>query len=265
MADLKTDYLDDILAESMNGKRKFRITKSDGSTEDVTLEDISEYTQKGSNFGAGDINNTNQEVNLKFDSDDVVDPMLATEGGFAADALATKKQFDEQNKNLAKIKTYVGSDGKLHFVDSEGADSVLPFSSAIEIYRNGMFETACSGYTSNDGKYFTLQTSAKTTIIACTENPIDVTDLDAMYVKVSYANLEGLNSSAGLGYGLTKGTLTAYKDFLKQTGGGSQASDVYWYYDVSELSGEIYPCVYLYNTFSSYGTGEVRIEKMRIV
>lgn len=100
MADLSTNYMDDILAESMNGKRKYRITRADGSFEEVTLEDISEYEQRGSVFGAGDINRTNQAVNEKFDSGDVVDPMEATEEGFAADAYQTKLQFDEQNKNL---------------------------------------------------------------------------------------------------------------------------------------------------------------------
>ena len=100
MADLPTNYLDDILAQSMNGKRKFRITRPDGTFEEVIIEDISEYSQTGSTFGAGDINRTNQAVNEKFDSEDVVDPMLTTEPGFAADAYKTKLQFDEQNKNL---------------------------------------------------------------------------------------------------------------------------------------------------------------------
>ena len=100
MADLPTNYLDDILAQSMNGKRKYRITRADGTFEEVTLEDVSEYEQVGSNFGAGDINKTNQAVNEKFDSGDVVDPMLTTEPGFAADAYQTKLQFDAQNKNF---------------------------------------------------------------------------------------------------------------------------------------------------------------------
>ena len=100
MADLSTNYMDDILAESMNGKRKYRITRADGSFEEVTLEDISEYEQRGSVFGAGDINRTNQAVNEKFDSGDVVDPMETTVPGFAADALAVKNQFNEQNKKL---------------------------------------------------------------------------------------------------------------------------------------------------------------------
>ena len=102
MADLPTNYLDDILAQSMNGKRKFRITRPDGTFEEVVIEDISEYSQTGSTFGAGDINRTNQAVNEKFDSEDVVDPMLTTEPGFAADAYKTKLQFDEQNKKMEK-------------------------------------------------------------------------------------------------------------------------------------------------------------------
>ena len=108
MADLSTNYMDDILAESMNGKRKYRITRADGSFEEVTLEDISEYEQIGSVFGAGDINRTNQAVNEKFDSGDVVDPMETTVPGFAADALAVKNQFNEQNKKIVgsfEVKT----------------------------------------------------------------------------------------------------------------------------------------------------------------
>lgn len=104
MADLPTNYLDDILAQSMNGKRKYRITRADGTFEEVILEDVSEYEQVGSNFGASDINKTNQAVNEKFDSGDVVDPMLTTEEGFAADAYKTKLQFDEQNKNFGGLK-----------------------------------------------------------------------------------------------------------------------------------------------------------------
>ena len=32
------------------------------------------------------------------------------------------------NNSLTQVKIYVGEDDKLHFIDSEGADSVLPFS-----------------------------------------------------------------------------------------------------------------------------------------
>lgn len=35
-------------------------------------------------------------------------------------------------QNINKIKIYVGSDGKLHFIDSVGADSVIPFSASVD-------------------------------------------------------------------------------------------------------------------------------------
>lgn len=99
MAVLPTNYLDDILAASMGGKRRFRITHEDGSTEEVTIEDVSEYEQVGSPFGSGDVNKTNQAVNEKLDSADVVDPALATVLGFAADAKLTGDALSELNKN----------------------------------------------------------------------------------------------------------------------------------------------------------------------
>lgn len=106
MAVLPTNYLDDILAASMGGKRRFRITHEDGSTEEVTLEDVSEYEQVGSPFGSGDVNKTNQAVNEKLDSADVVDPALATVLGFAADAKLTGDALGKLNKNLTNMKTY---------------------------------------------------------------------------------------------------------------------------------------------------------------
>ena len=105
MAVLPTNYLDDILAASMGGKRRFRITHEDGSTEEVTLEDVSEYEQVGSPFGSGDVNKTNQAVNEKLDSADVVDPALATVLGFAADAKLTGDALSELNKNIATLNS----------------------------------------------------------------------------------------------------------------------------------------------------------------
>ena len=48
--------------------------------------------------------------------------------GKSVDALVVK----EINNNLTKVKTYVGTDGKLHSVDGTGADTVLNFSSGIK-------------------------------------------------------------------------------------------------------------------------------------
>ena len=137
MADLPTNFLDDILSTSMGGKRRFKITRLDGTSEEVTIEDISKYDQVGSTFGAGDINKTNQAVNEKFDSGDVVDPMLTTEPGFAADAYQTKLQFDAQNKNLGGLRFGVDGVGNGGYYKAD--DSFVPFKKQVETatYVNG--------------------------------------------------------------------------------------------------------------------------------
>lgn len=122
MAVLPTNYLDDILAASMGGKRRFRITHEDGSTEEVTLEDVSEYEQVGSPFGSGDVNKTNQAVNEKLDSADVVDPALATVLGFAADAKLTGDALSELNKNSIKLKKY-----NISLVNAKSGNNVYDF------------------------------------------------------------------------------------------------------------------------------------------
>lgn len=66
------------------------------------------------NVGAGGASNAG---NIKYDN---------SLSGLEADNV--QGAVDELNDSLKTVKTYVGEDGKLHFVDSEGADSVLPFS-----------------------------------------------------------------------------------------------------------------------------------------
>lgn len=99
MADLKTNYKDDVLDASKNEKRKFRMIQNDDGT--VSFDDATEYTQQGDAFGAADINATNAKIN-------------------------------EQSQSLTQIKTYVGEDGKLHFINSAGADTVIPFNSGYK-------------------------------------------------------------------------------------------------------------------------------------
>ena len=58
---LPVNFKDDILDASMNGRRRYQlISNSDGT---YSLEDVTEYTQEGSNFGAAQINATNTAVN----------------------------------------------------------------------------------------------------------------------------------------------------------------------------------------------------------
>lgn len=58
-------------------------------------------------------------------------------------------------KMLSNIKTYVGSDSKLHFTDATGADSVLPFKSSIvpTYYTRGSGAHSSWSYTLPAGKF----------------------------------------------------------------------------------------------------------------
>ena len=91
---LKTDYKDAMF----QGSRKYQMIQNDDGT--VSFEDVTEYTQTGDSFGAKDINETNTEVEKKFDSTDVVDPMVTTQAGFAADAKATGDALKSQNSKI---------------------------------------------------------------------------------------------------------------------------------------------------------------------
>lgn len=109
MANLKTDYTDDVLDESMAGKRRFKITHSDGTEETVIIEDASSYLQTGSTYGAADVNKTNQQVN-------------------------------EHSKNLTAsdgvpFRFAVNSDGDYGYITTgeDGADTVRPFRGEFSI------------------------------------------------------------------------------------------------------------------------------------
>lgn len=61
MADLKTNYVDDVLDTTKNQLRKYQQIQNDDGT--VSFFDVTEYTQVGTSFGAKDINDTNAAIN----------------------------------------------------------------------------------------------------------------------------------------------------------------------------------------------------------
>lgn len=101
MADLKTNYVDDVLDTTKNQLRKYQQIQNDDGT--VSFVDVTEYTQVGTSFGAKDINDTNAAIN------DVNGKLVASDN--------TPFRFGV-NKN--------GEYGYI-VTDSEGADSVVPF------------------------------------------------------------------------------------------------------------------------------------------
>ena len=60
MADLRTDYKDDVLDTSVNTQRKYQMTTNEDGT--VSFADATEYSQVGDTFGAADVNAMNEAV-----------------------------------------------------------------------------------------------------------------------------------------------------------------------------------------------------------
>lgn len=91
-ATLPTNFKDDVLASAMGGKRRYNmIHNSDGT---VSFEDVTNYTQVGSTFGAAQINATNEAVNNAADASKIIDSLETikanTQSGYIAGALAVK-------------------------------------------------------------------------------------------------------------------------------------------------------------------------------
>lgn len=99
--ELQVDFKDDVLQAAMAGKRKYRVIQNEDGT--ISLEDVTEYSQVGSNFGASKMNATNMAVNESLDKNKVIDSLSDIEAnevpGYAAGALAVR----ELNGNCIKV------------------------------------------------------------------------------------------------------------------------------------------------------------------
>lgn len=106
---LPVNFKDDILKENMNGKRRFKmIQNSDGT---VSFEDVTDYAQVGSTFGAAQINATNDAVNNAADASKIIDNLETikanTQSGYIAGALAVKALSSNLRK-ITKLNKSVG-------------------------------------------------------------------------------------------------------------------------------------------------------------
>ena len=104
---LPTNFKDDILNTSVNSKRKYKMINNTGGT--VSFEDKTDYTQEGSEFGAGQINATNDAIN-KIYSERILsleEAALVTEPGFFVDAMVVPELIGEMDsKNFLRENDY---------------------------------------------------------------------------------------------------------------------------------------------------------------
>ncbi len=96
---LPTNYKDDVLATSMGKKRRYNLIQNDDGT--ISLEDATEYTQVGDNYGAAQLNATNQAVNESVDQAKIIDSLddvsANTQPGMVAGALAVAALYGKIN------------------------------------------------------------------------------------------------------------------------------------------------------------------------
>lgn len=132
--ELPVDFKDDVLQAEMAGKRKYRIIQNEDGT--ISLEDVTNYSQIGSNFGAAQMNATNLAVNESFDKNKVIDSLVdivANEAtGYAAGALAVRElngktdlKIIEKHIDTGYLKSGVhfykrNSFGQIHFSSLQG-------------------------------------------------------------------------------------------------------------------------------------------------
>ena len=98
---LPVNFKDDILASSMGGKRRYNLIQNDDGT--YSLEDVTEYTQTGSDFGAGQINATNQAVNESCDKANVIETMDDIVANRVSGMIAGAKAVAELAGNLPRF------------------------------------------------------------------------------------------------------------------------------------------------------------------
>lgn len=144
---LPTNFKDDVLAAQMVGKRRYRVIQNEDGT--ISLEDVTNYSQIGSNFGAAQTNATNLAVNESFDKNKVIDSLadiVANEAtGYAAGALAVR----ELNGNIHDaiyVAEYTLDNKSLAANTTEFFDVTVP---VIDGYSRLNYEVSIFNATSN--------------------------------------------------------------------------------------------------------------------
>lgn len=126
---LPTNFMDDILNESMNGKRRWTITQNDDGT--YTLEDATTYDQLGNTFGQAQVNAMNKAINESVDQARVIDDYktlaAVNQDGFVPGA----KPVAQLISDLGGLSFGQDADGNWGYKIG-GADTVVPFKGELD-------------------------------------------------------------------------------------------------------------------------------------
>lgn len=127
---LPVNYVDDVMASSMSSKRRWQITQNSDGT--YNIEDVTTYDQVGSEFGAGDINATNQAVNESADAGKIIDDPDTAEATTEEGYIAGVQLFNHVTDSLTasdSLKFQFATDGEGNYGFLKGDDTFVPFKS----------------------------------------------------------------------------------------------------------------------------------------
>ena len=199
---LPTDFKDDVLAESMAGKRRYRIIQNVDGT--VSLDDVTDYEQVGSTFGAKQVNDMSSAVN-SIEDVKAANNCTTTEPGFVLDARQGKNLMDKSNELGRDLKF---PDGVGFYPDIQdgvrgyntdpkrGADTFTPFKKTVNLGTGTRFDVSLY---SNHKKFTADNFIIKIERVTTSQSPTD-SDRDN--------GNAGVNISPTVSYDAEKGIVT---------------------------------------------------------
>lgn len=197
---LPVNFQDDVLNASMNGKRRYMLLQQDDGS--YILNDVTNYDTEGSTFGAAQINATNQAVNQSVDKDDVLNTSEEVEANSdekkVTGALVTKQLISDLG-GLTFGQTAEGEWG----YKPEGADSVIPFSNAVDLG-----DISASSQSSAGSRDSTFDLSAYIGYSDISANDIIFMPIEWSNTAMQDANLAALQTPAVKNYDNTTGIVT---------------------------------------------------------
>lgn len=191
MADLKTNYKDDVLDTTQNTKRKYQMIDNGDGT--VSFEDVTEYLQQGDSFGADDVNAITDAINK---NDGVpVGAVVTFDGsqlpsGFEPYTTAEQSAIAQINDNLTALETRIA---KVTVSDSTRI-SLTPNTEYVTL-ADGYFRIVCTqGTTTYVDGYVNGSGIIRTTISS------GASGMNGIYVKKG-STIKCILSASGVGSG----------------------------------------------------------------
>lgn len=186
---LPVNFKDDILSSSMGGKRRYNLIQNSDGT--YSLEDVTEYTQTGSDFGAGQMNATNHAVNESCDKADVIDDLNDIAANQADGKIAGAKAVATLNADLADKLTWT----MIREVSGGGFGT-----QSIDLSKYSELMLTISPYSTSDASENSRVLASTIIPVSLLNNVLGKTDPEGVY-QVSYANsASGVRMFGGMNY-----------------------------------------------------------------